>query len=190
MGTWDLSRALRFQTRLEAERRRGQNRFMTFDWDTRIERFWREADDTVPERMLATMRGLMEERPTEDPDALYEWASVHDFLGMEAQAIPLYESALRAGLSGNRRPQAVIQLSSSLRNVGRAEEAVRLLNAETSGGVTGDAAAAFLALALHSSGRPNEALSIALRALARTLPMYGNAVTRYADELGGDSSPS
>lgn len=163
---------------------------MTSDWDTRIERFWRDADDAAPEQMLATMRSLMEERPTGDPDALYEWASVHDFLGMEAQAIPLYESALRAGLSGDRKPQAVIQLSSSLRNEGRAEESVRLLSTETSSGVTGDAAAAFLALALHSSGRPNEALSVALHALAQTLPMYGNTITRYADELGGDSSPS
>ena len=42
---------------------------------------------------------------------------------------------------------------------------------------------AFLALALHDAGRPTEALAVALRRLAPTLPEYGRAVAAYADEL-------
>ena len=157
---------------------------MNGSWDERIELFWRSADDTRPEQALTDMRALVDERPQGDPDALYEWASVNDFLGLDAEAIPLYRAALSCGLAGDRRAQAVIQLASSLRNVGRPREAIDLLRDGASDDpVTGAAASAFLALALYDAGRPGEALRVALQALAPTLPRYTRAVAAYADEL-------
>lgn len=156
---------------------------MTADWNARIDTFWAQADETDPAATLATMRELVNERPAGDPDAKYEWASVHDFLGMEEQAIPLYEAALAAGLSGDRLPQAVIQLGSSLRNVGRAHDAIRVLRSTPRHHLTGDAGQAFLALALHAAGDADAALRTALTALATSLPMYSGAVTRYANDL-------
>ncbi|XAS64258.1 tetratricopeptide repeat protein [Pseudarthrobacter sp. So.54] len=44
-------------------------------------------------------------------------ASAHDFLVSKTEAIPLHRLALDAGLNDRRRPQAFIQLASSLRNV-------------------------------------------------------------------------
>ncbi|QGU28765.1 hypothetical protein D7D94_03045 [Microbacterium oryzae] len=129
------------------------------------------------------MAVLIRERGDGDPDALYEWASAHDFLGREAEAIPLYREALAAGLSGERRPQAIIQLASSLRNVGDPAAAIDLLEEHAPHAVTGSASQAFLALALHDAGRTDEALRVALRALAPTLPLYSRAVAAYADEL-------
>ncbi|RLP71273.1 hypothetical protein D9V30_00955 [Mycetocola reblochoni] len=129
------------------------------------------------------MRALVDERPEADAAARYEWASVHDFLGREAEAVPLYLAALDAGLDEVRRPQAVVQLASSLRNTGAAAEVVELLRAEPTSPVTGEASAAFLALALYDAGRPAEALQTALRALVPTLPLYRGALTRYVDEL-------
>ena len=158
---------------------------MSESWDERIDEFWQSADDARPADMLAAMAALIRERGDGDPDALYEWASVHDFLGREAEAIPLYRGALAAGLSGDRRPQAVIQLASSLRNVGEPAAAIELLEDHAPDAVTGAASQAFLALALRDAGRTDEALRVALRALAPTLPMYGRAVTAYADELAG-----
>ncbi|GAA1654798.1 tetratricopeptide repeat protein [Actinoplanes couchii] len=151
-------------------------------WEQRVAQFWATASPAAPEDALERMRALAAER--DDADGLYEWASVHDFLGREAEAIPLYEQALAAGLQPPRRPQAIIQLGSSLRNVGRAAEAVEMLAGLEPDPVTGDAARAFLALALHDAGRPDEALRVALRALAATLPLYGRAVTAYADDVG------
>lgn len=156
---------------------------MTVDWKARVDTFWAQADEADPAASLAAMRELVDERPAGDPDAQYEWASVHDFLGLEEQAIPLYEAAIAAGLSGDRLPQAVIQLGSSLRNVGRAHDAIRVLRSSPRHQLTGDADQAFLALALHTAGDADAALHTALTALATSLPLYSGAVTRYANDL-------
>jgi hypothetical protein len=156
---------------------------MTATWDERIDAFWTAADDRRPTDMLANMQSLVSERPSDDPAALYEWASVHDFLGFEAQAIPLYRAALEEGLTGARRSQAVIQLASSLRNVGEPAAAVELLEAQDIDEVTGDAAQAFLALAQWDCGRHHDALRTALTALSRALPLYQRAVANYAAKL-------
>lgn len=58
-------------------------------WDEQIALFWTTADDARPDETLDTMRELVAQRPADDPDALFEWASVHDYLGMETEAIPL-----------------------------------------------------------------------------------------------------
>jgi len=152
-------------------------------WDDRIDRFWESADDAAPDLMIEEMGSLLRERPADDPDALYEWASVHDFLGREAEAIPLYRKALASGLAGHRRPQAVIQLASSLRNVGDPQAAVDLLQDLQPDELTGEAGQAFLALALYDAGRPDAALRVALKALAPTLPLYSRVVSSYADDL-------
>jgi hypothetical protein len=152
------------------------------DWDARVAALWAAADDERADETVAGMRALVAERPADDPRALFELASAHDLVGREAEAVPLYRAALDGGLDPQHRPLAVIQLASSLRNIGRAAEAVALL--ET---MPDDAHApgrdAFLALALHDAGRPTEALALALRRLAPTLPEYGRAVAAYADEL-------
>lgn len=156
---------------------------MTATWDERIDLYWTTVDDTRPAEALEAMRSLIDERPDGDPDALYEWASVHDYLGMELDAIPFYRAALDRGLSGARRSQAIIQLASSLRNVGEPDAAIGLLREHPGDDITGDAAQAFLALALRDGGHPDEALRTALVALARTLPLYRRAVEDYAKEL-------
>ena len=156
---------------------------MTHTWDDRIEQFWATVGDTEPEVALTAMRALVDERPHGDPEALYEWASIHDSLGYGAEAIPLYRSALDGGLAGVRKPQAIIQLASSLRNVGEAEEAIALLCDLAADEVTGDSAQAFLALALRDAGRHDEALQTALTAFARTLPRYRRSVENYAKAL-------
>ena len=161
---------------------------MTASWNDRIDQFWESVDDSAPDLAIEDMRSLVQERPARDPDATYEWASVHDFTGREAEAIPLYREALANGLAGDRRAQAVIQLSSSLRNVGNAQEAVDLLKDFADDTVAGAASQAFLALALHDAGQPAAALRIALRALAPTLPLYSRAISSYADELSTRAS--
>ena len=157
-------------------------------WDDRIGAFWQDFDwDGVDEgrrdTLLAAMRALVAERPDGDPEGLYEWASIHDSLGYEQEAVGFYRAALDAGLEGDRRPQAVIQLASSLRNVGDPEAAIALLENETPTEVTGDTAQAFLALALRDAGRPDEALAVAITALARTFPRYSRSLTHYAAAL-------
>lgn len=156
-------------------------------WDERIAAFWDRADDAYPQEVLDDMRILVEERDTDDPDALFEWASAHDFLGREREAIPLYRKALDLGLSGDRLPQAIIQLASSLRNIGVPAAAVELLQNAPTSAITGDARQAFLTLALHDCGDHDAALRVALESLAPTLPMYGRVVSRCAAGLTDSS---
>jgi tetratricopeptide (TPR) repeat protein len=156
---------------------------MSDDWDERVRRLWSTAGNTIPDELLAGMRVLAAERPPGDAAAAYELASAYDFLGREADAIPLYRQAIEAGLDAERLPQARIQLASSLRNVGQPEAAVDILSTTETTDVTGDAHRAFLALSLFDAGRPDAALAVALDALAKTLPLYGRAITGYAAGL-------
>jgi hypothetical protein len=94
----------------------------------------------------------------------------------------LYEHALAAGPTGERRRRAVIQMASSLRNLGRSQESVALLTAELGAGSDhlDDAVKTVLALALTDVGREREAVSIAVGALAAHLPRYQRSMANYA----------
>lgn len=154
---------------------------MTGAWAERISDFWARADDSEPERMRRELAELVETRPEDDPEALFERASVEDFLGLEASAIPLYRAALDAGLSGTTRSAAIIQLASSLRIVGKPSAAIALLQAVPDDDTLHTSAQAFLALALLDDAKAAPALRTALHALAPHLPAYRRAITHYAD---------
>ena len=157
-------------------------------WEADVERFWATADDADPERVLAEVRALVARRPAGDAAAAFELASGFDFVGREAEAIPGYEAAIAAGLDEPRRSSAVIQLASSLRIVGEPVRALAVLDGDAVGGPVvaslAPAASAFRALVLHDLGRHDEALAVALTALAPTLPAYARSVSWYAGELG------
>jgi Tetratrico peptide repeat len=154
------------------------------DWEQRVDELWATAGERTEDEVLAAVLALADERPADDPDALFERAGAYDYVGREAQAEPLYRQALAAGLAGVRRPRAVIQLASTLRNLGRPAEGAALIRAEPDFPADmADARAAFLALTLLDSGRPDEALGRALLALAGHLVDYRRALTHYANEL-------
>lgn len=155
---------------------------MSDDWRERVDAVWAEATDENEAETVAAITALADERP-DDPVAWFELAGAHDFSGDEAGAEPLYRRALDAGLDEPYRGRAVIQLASTLRNLGRPDEAVELLAAVEADHPLRDAVSAFLALSLSSRGDDREALATALSALARHLPEYGRAVRYYATEL-------
>jgi hypothetical protein len=155
------------------------------DWEQRLEALWRSFDNHDEAAFRAKLDALAAERPAGDAIALFERAGAFDSTGMENEAAPLYRQALAAGLPGDRRRRAVIQLASTLRNLGQLEESVALLRAERErpSDAMDDCVAAFLALSLADSGREREALSLALTALARHLPRYNRSLANYAKDL-------
>jgi tetratricopeptide (TPR) repeat protein len=158
-------------------------------WERAVAEVWATAGERSDDDVIAAIGLLAADRPDGDPAALYERASAHDYAGQEALAEPLYRAALDAGLDPERRPRAVIQLASTLRNLGRPAESVELLRSDDDAlDDLGDARMAFLALALMDAGRPAEALRHALTALAEHLPQYQRAVRFYADELTSRST--
>jgi tetratricopeptide (TPR) repeat protein len=161
------------------------------DWEERIGDAWASIDDYEDREgdFRAIIDSLARELPDGDPTAAFERACAWDSTGRSDRAVPLYEWALGHGLAGYRRRRAVIQLASSLRNIGQVEKAIELLEAERSiDPVTvddqtrklADAISAVLALCLVEVGRGREAVSVAVAALAPHLPRYQRSMGNYA----------
>ena len=134
---------------------------------------------------MAQMDALLAELPEGSAIAAYERGSAFDSTGHSDLAVPLYRQALAEGLPPSRRRQAVIQLASSLRNLGEVEESVALLTTERAAGSDelDDAVDAFLALSQADAGREREAVATALTALSRHMTRYRRSLSAYAEEL-------
>jgi hypothetical protein len=152
------------------------------DWELRVTELWAAMDNYDEDAFVATMAALVDELPADNPAGLFERAASLDSTGHSDLAVPLYQQALDNGLSGVRRRRTIIQMASSLRNLGRATESVELLTTERAAGSDelDDAVTAFLALALVDTGREREAAAIALGALAPHLPRYQRSLGNYA----------
>ena len=157
------------------------------NWDDRIEQVWAQASgDEVGDDTIARIDALAAERGPGDARAEFERAGARDSAGRPAEAVDLYRRALALGLDEEHRPQCVIQLASSLRNLGDYDEALRVIRAEEERAPDGpyrDAVAVVHALILASSGRPARGLSVALLALVPHLPRYHRSMTAYAHEI-------
>ncbi|MGW0761755.1 tetratricopeptide repeat protein [Streptomyces sp. NPDC002814] len=161
---------------------------MTDDWEERVAAAWATFDD-YPEDRAADFRSVIDtlvaELPSGSPLGPFERASAWDSTGHSDKAVPLYREALALGLTGTKGREAKIQLASSLRNIGQAEEGVKLLTPELDApsDELDDAVRAFLALCLSSLGRDREGLSLVLGALAGHLPRYQRSTANYAAAL-------
>jgi len=154
-------------------------------WEQRVADLWGSLDRYSEEEFRARMDELAAELPAGSPRAAYERGSAFDSTGHSDKAVPLYREALARGLDDSLRRQAVIQLASSLRNLGEADASVRLLEAERdrTSDELDDAVTAFLALALLDADREREAAAILLEALAKHLPRYQRSAANYARAL-------
>jgi hypothetical protein len=158
------------------------------NWEDRVAAAW-AAFDTYPEERAHEFRALIDtlvaELPDDSPLGPFEQACAWDSTGHSDKAVPLYREALARGLDGYKGRRAKIQLSSSLRNTGRAEEGVELLTPELDApsDELDDAVRATLALCLSSLGRDREGLSLVLGALAPHLPRYQRSMANYARAL-------
>ncbi|MDL5201174.1 tetratricopeptide repeat protein [Streptomyces sp. ALI-76-A] len=161
---------------------------MNRDWEERVAAAWAAFDDD-PEQDAAGFRALIDTLVAELPDGSplgpFERACAWDSTGHSDRAVPLYREALALGLSGYQGRRARIQLASSLRNIGQAEQGVKLLTPELDApsDELDDAVRACLALCLSSLGRDREGLSLVLGALAPHLPRYRRSMADYARAL-------
>jgi hypothetical protein len=158
---------------------------MENDWERREAALWAAIEDHEPQEFRARVDALAAELLPGSAVAPFERACAFDSTGHPDKAVPLYREALELGLEGERRRRAMIQMASSLRNLGDADQCVELMRAErerTSDDLD-DAVATVLALGLADLGREREALSIALGALAPHLPRYQRSMGNYARML-------
>jgi tetratricopeptide (TPR) repeat protein len=153
------------------------------DWATRVAEVWDSADEIGDNILLERIDALVGERPDTDPEAAFESASVRDSVGMETEAAVEYQRALDLGLGEPNRGRTFIQYASTLRNLGRYDEGLALLDRLEPDNELADAASAVRALILVSAGRPVEGAGILLAALSPHLPRYQRSMTNYAADL-------
>ncbi|WP_062291897.1 tetratricopeptide repeat protein [Demequina phytophila] len=153
-------------------------------WERRASALW--GDETVDdEARLAAMRVLSATAPHPALGA-FELGGAYDSAGHEAEADREYTAAYEAGLAEvdpDRAAQMAVQHASTLRNLGRIDEAIALLEDAPEHPSTGAAPRVFLALALHTAGRHDEALRVAIEAIEPGLPRYRRSVRAYAAAL-------
>ena len=156
-------------------------------WEQQLAAIWDSFDNEAEAPFLAAIDAHLAELPTGSAIVAYEVAASRDSTGHPDLAVPFYRYALDIGLEGERRRRAVIQLASSLRNLGSADEAVALLEAEHNedSDYLADELTAFLALCLADVGREREAAGLALSTLAPYLSRYQRSLRAYAREIVG-----
>ena len=154
------------------------------DWEERVAALW--ADTDVDDEQRITLMEALAQTAPHPALGSFELGGAHDSGGQEAQADVHYAAATTAGLDvvdPARAAQMVVQHASTLRNLDRLDEAIAMLRDAPEHPATGAAPRVFLALALHSAGRADEALRVAIEALEPTLPRYHRSVKAYAAAL-------
>ncbi len=147
---------------------------------------WREAGrlDEARGRMLDLSHAFPDDGPV-----AYQAAWIHDRLGLEREAVPYYLKALSSGqLSAEDRLGALTGCGSTLRILGRYEEAVELLEGALAEFPGDGGLAAFLAMALYNVGRHHDSTSMLLRLVATSstapnIKGYRAAIEYYAGDL-------
>lgn len=138
-----------------------------------------------PEAFIAHVDKLASYLPSDDRNISFHQACARDSCGRSAEAIPYYRQALDSGITGENRRRAVIQMASSMRNIGQADEAPALLLAEKDreSDHLDDALTCVIGLCLSSLSRDKEGLGAVLVALAKHLPRYNVSMANYGKAL-------
>ncbi|CAN5676211.1 hypothetical protein BH11MYX1_BH11MYX1_20360 [soil metagenome] len=142
---------------------------------------------------LAAATVLVADEP-ENVDAQIEAAYALDTVGRERLAIRHYEEAYRLGVPAAETKNFLVGFGSTLRNVGRADEAVAVLAQAVLDEPDYMPFHAFLSLALFSAGHPREALAAMLGcalevARPAAFDRYERALGEYHRELLGELVP-
>ncbi|TCP52668.1 tetratricopeptide repeat protein [Tumebacillus sp. BK434] len=119
----------------------------------------------------------------------HESAGMHDRMGFEEDAAPLYERALALGLAGEELVDCLICLGSTYRNLGQLEDSLRRLEDARRLQPDNLAIQAFLSLTLADLGHGADAVRLLGQALLREsddgkLQGYNRALKEYFATVG------
>ena len=111
-----------------------------------------------------------------------ERAFALDTAGDEHGAVVHYERAMDAGVPDELLGKALLGYGSTLRNVGRTDDSVRVLDEAVRRFPDDDALPVFLSFSLWTAGRQGEALAILARRLGEGTG-YERSIGAYADDI-------
>jgi tetratricopeptide (TPR) repeat protein len=138
------------------------------------------------EKALEVILPLVTSQPS-DATLQFEAACLHDYLGLEADAIPYYVASIAGTLDRDSLRSAYLGLGSTYRAMGRYEDAERTLREGLSIVPGANELKIFLAMVLHNLGRSSESVELLLRVIAKTsrdkkVSSYRKAVQSYSQE--------
>lgn len=119
-----------------------------------------------------------------EPEVLYEVGGAYDTDGQEAVAAGYYQRALDAGLEGKWLRQCYLQYGSTLRNLGRFDESLALLERGLVEFPNSESLTVFRALTLQAMGDSAPALGSLLVLIADRLQT--EEITRYEAAIRGN----
>ncbi|MFI7634017.1 tetratricopeptide repeat protein [Nonomuraea sp. NPDC049400] len=151
--------------------------------DDELARGTRLREEGKPEEARQVLVELARRHP-DDAEVAYQTAWVHDVLGLEAEAVPYYETAL-AGKELSDRLGAYTGFGSTLRVLGRYDQALETFVSALAEFPGDPGLRTFMAMTLYNLGRPQEAVSTLLKVVAESGQVggYRRAVEYYADNL-------
>jgi len=143
----------------------------------------RDRENMAP--TIAALREVLAEHP-DDARVLYEIGGAYDTAGEEQTAAGFYERALAAGLSGDLLRKCLLQYGSTLRNLGRFDESLAVLDRALDEFPASESVRTWHALSLHAAGRSDAAVAALLELAAdhiRTADLL-----RYEAALRGNAA--
>ncbi|OBR66899.1 hypothetical protein A7K91_16855 [Paenibacillus oryzae] len=152
-----------------------------------LERAIRLRESGQLEEAKTVLLELLTQEPL-NPSAWYQCAWVHDVMELEREAIPYYKRALEMDLRHEERQGAYLGLGSTLRTLGRYEEAKLIFEEAISKYPDRREYQVFYAMVRFNQNAYNEAMEIVLKQLADTssdkgIQEYKNAIHFYSDKL-------
>ncbi|WP_400241657.1 tetratricopeptide repeat protein [Niallia sp. JL1B1071] len=158
---------------------------MDGNFDMLVENGWLFKNDE--NQLLHYFSDIVKKYPN-SARAKFELGNVYDYLGQEIKAIPLYEEALRMGLKAEWEAYALLQLGSSLNNVGKLQDALSVLTEAETRFPHLLSISMFLGITLHNANKESEGMKTVLRAIMRQvkttdLERYSFALDNYINKL-------
>jgi len=122
------------------------------------------------------------------PQLLYKVASLYDVLGLEQQAIPFYQAAIRNQLDGQDLRDAYLGLGSTYRALGRYHESLETFDTGLQAFPNASEIKMFRAITLYNLGHAKEAVAQLLMLMMDTnsseeIIRYQKAIAFYCDDL-------
>jgi tetratricopeptide (TPR) repeat protein len=158
--------------------------------------------DTLPEKLASAIhlresekheeaRQLLLQLYTEFPEdsqVNFQCAWIHDLLGLEREAIPFYEKAIRTGLDGEDLKSALLGLGSTYRCIGEYQRSIDTFQHALSLFPDSHEFKVFLGMAYYNIGQHSNAMDLLLTSLADTssdegILHYQRAIRFYSDKL-------
>jgi tetratricopeptide (TPR) repeat protein len=152
--------------------------------DERMDQIFAARDRENMQPTIDAFEQLLREQP-DNARLVYEVGGSYDTAGREEVAVTYYAHALDLGLDGELRRRCLLQFASSLRNLGRFDESLTMLDDAIAEYPGSSSLRVFKALTLHAARRPNAAFAELLLTIADHL--HSPEIARYEAAIRGNA---